>query len=260
MPTPKIILEFKDVYAAHEDGKEVLRGLNFQMFEGEILGLIGASGSGKSSLARLIIGDLQLSSGKVYFDGEELMAAAAGRSGRREKRIAMVFQDPNSALHPYKSIERQLKDVLTVSGQVELLRDRSAFVQLQRELGLDPELSKRYPIALSGGQKQRAAIACALLSRPQLLIADEAVSALDLSVQAQILNYFRFLHESRDFSTLFISHDLDVMAYLCDRIMVLEEGQIVEIAKTEELIRDPKSAVARDLLASAEVFQNEMRL
>ncbi len=245
------MLRFDQVQAGYEPNRPILKNLSFELKEGEILGLLGNSGSGKSTLARLLCGEIKAQAGHIYFDDEEVTMHLNQRKWRQKLRVSMVYQDPNSSLHPKKTLIQQFKECLIASGQREAAADEEKLDALQKSLGLDPSLSSRYPQTLSGGQKQRAAIACAMLVQPRLLIADEAVSALDLSVQAQILNYFRFLRESHQFSCLFISHDIDVLAYLCDRLMVLENGEIVEIKDTESLMKNPSSKAAQRLLKDA---------
>ena len=204
---------------------------------GEILGLVGESGSGKSTMANIIVRLISPDKGKIVFNGVEIssLSARAFRKFRRE--IQMVFQDPYSSINPKKSIGYLLKECLKIheKGMSDEEMERKVSESLD-EVGLDSSYAKRYPASLSGGQRQRVAIALALIIRPKLIVLDEPVSALDVSVEAQILNLLLDLRKKHGLTYLFISHDLNVVSYIADRIAVMYLGSIVELGKTEDIL------------------------
>lgn len=237
----KKLLEVKNLSASYEakkgffkksDEQEVLKNISFELFENEILGLVGESGSGKSTLAKAILGLLE------KYDGEII---------HYSDHSQMVFQDPYSSLNPEKTILWTLCEPLKAKGIKKDERESEALKMLDL-IGLGKEYAKRKPDELSGGQRQRVAIAAAVISRPKLIIADEAVSALDVTVQAQILKLLKKLKYEFNLSYLFISHDLDVVYQICDRVMVMKSGEIVEIANTEEIFENPKNEYTKLLL------------
>ena len=210
---------------------------SLEIERGEILGLVGESGSGKSSMANIIVRLISPDKGKIVFNGVEIssLSARAFRKFRRE--IQMVFQDPYSSINPKKSIGYLLKECLKIheKGMSDEEMERKVSESLD-EVGLDSSYAKRYPASLSGGQRQRVAIALALIIRPKLIVLDEPVSALDVSVEAQILNLLLDLRKKHGLTYLFISHDLNVVSYIADRIAVMYLGSIVELGKTEDIL------------------------
>lgn len=210
---------------------------SLEIERGEILGLVGESGSGKSTMANLIVRLISPDKGKIVFNGVEIssLPARAFRKFRRE--IQMVFQDPYSSINPKKSIGYLLKECLKIheKGMRDEEMERKVSESLD-EVGLDSSYAKRYPASLSGGQRQRVAIALALIIRPKLIVLDEPVSALDVSVEAQILNLLLDLRKKHGLTYLFISHDLNVVSYIADRIAVMYLGSIVELGKTEDIL------------------------
>jgi peptide/nickel transport system ATP-binding protein len=235
-------------------------GVNFSVFKGETLGVVGESGCGKSTLARLLMHLVPHDSGEVIFDGEEV-GAMRGLSMKEFRRaVQMVFQDSFSSLNPRLPIE----DSIAYGPQVHGMPKKQAKA-LARELlgkvGLKPELfAQRYPHELSGGQKQRVNIARALALQPRLLILDEAVSALDKSVEAQVLNLLRYLKRHFNLTYVFISHDLDVVQYISDRVLVMYLGEVVEIGPVDQIYENPKHPYTRALLASRLSFDPEERV
>ena len=227
---------FGDVRALSEASVEVATG--------EVLGVVGESGSGKSTLARVISGLEIPDAGTVSLDGRTL---PPGRRSRRPSEIQIVFQDPYSTLNPSFTVAQTLREALTSSGE----RDRTP-TDLLRLVDLDPELASRRPSQLSGGQRQRVAIARALAPNPQVLICDESVSALDVSVQAQILDLLTRLRDDLGLAMLFITHDLGVVARIANRVVVLRDGLIVERGETEQVLRSPRHDYTRMLVAAAE--------
>lgn len=210
---------------------------SLEIERGEILGLVGESGSGKSTMANIIVRLISPDKGKIVFNGVEIssLPARAFRKFRRE--IQMVFQDPYSSINPKKSIGYLLKECLKIheKGMSDEEMERKVSESLD-EVGLDSSYAKRYPASLSGGQRQRVAIALALIIRPKLIVLDEPVSALDVSVEAQILNLLLELRKKHGLTYLFISHDLNVVSYIADRIAVMYLGSIVELGKTEDIL------------------------
>ena len=216
---------------------------------GETLGLVGESGCGKSTLGKLLLGLIPATSGKVYFKGEDL-SRIKGKALRELRRgMEMIFQDPYASLDPRLSVGRIISEPLSAhrvggsrAGRVEIVRE------LMSQVGLRPEFYNRYPHQFSGGQRQRIGIARALALNPELIICDEPVSALDVSIQAQILNLLADLQAQRGLTYLFISHDLNVVRYLSDRVLVMFLGQICEASPTNALYTAPRHPYTRFLL------------
>jgi peptide/nickel transport system ATP-binding protein len=217
------VLQFTDVRKSF--GKvEVLRGVNLEVFQGEVLGLLGPSGCGKSTLCRILMQLEDAGSGNIKVN------LTSGQSG-----IQMIFQDPYSSLNPNMSVGKCLEEVLYVKQSHLSKKDRKEkALDLIQEVGLTSDSLEKYPHEFSGGQRQRISIARALASDPDILLCDESVSALDISIQAQILNLFSRLKQTRKLTYIFISHDLNVLNYMCDRIAVMQEGQIVSVKKPHE--------------------------
>ncbi|WP_298813138.1 ABC transporter ATP-binding protein [uncultured Roseibium sp.] len=233
-------------------------GISFDVRRRETFGIVGESGSGKTTLGRCIMRVLKPSSGSIVLrrkDGQEVDLCRSGKAELRDiwKDMRMVFQDPQSSLNPrlrvLEIVGQSLRKSEGLSGKD--LSERVA--QLLRQVGLRPEFLMRYPNAFSGGQRQRLGIARALATQPELIIADEAVSALDVSIQAQILNLLQDLQEEFSLTYVFIAHDLAVVEHICDRIAVMYLGQVVELAETEALFRAPKHPYTRALLDAVPV-------
>lgn len=226
---------------------------------GEIIGLIGESGSGKTTLGRAIIGLVQADSGKVIFDGIDLQRASKMQQQALRRRAQIIFQDPYASLNPKIPVGEQIAEPL----RVYKLRPAGEVTQRVAELltlvGLEPDHASRLPGAFSGGQRQRVAIARALALEPDLLVADEAVSALDLSVRGQILALLSQLREQLGLTVLFISHDIGAVRQLCDRIIVLYHGKVVETGSTSEVLNAPQDEYTRQLLAAAPDIQQALQ-
>lgn len=220
---------------------------------GETVGVVGESGSGKSTVARAALGLAPIHGGSVHVAGRDV--THLGTRGRRDlsRVMQVVFQDPNASLNPYLTVGRSLAEPLEVQGvRAGPARERQVAEALER-VGLSSEAAARYPAQFSGGQKQRIAIARALIVNPQLVICDEAVSALDLSVQAQILNLLVELQHERQLSYLFISHDIEVVRYVSGRLYVMCLGQVMETGPTPRVTADPAHPYTQELLDSAPV-------
>jgi ABC-type glutathione transport system ATPase component len=218
-----------------------VRGVNISIPRGTILGLVGESGSGKTTVGRLCLGLLRPTEGAVLFDNAPMLNPRAIKG-----RAAVVLQQPEWALNPRLRVGTSVAEPLTVLGVAKAERLERASESL-RQVGLDPTLLTRYPHELSGGQRQRASIARALITDPSFVVFDEAVSALDVSVQTQILNLIRSLQESRAFSALFISHDLAATRYVADRIAVMRLGEIVEAGDADRFYALPEHPYSREL-------------
>ena len=227
---------------------DVLKGVDVTIRKGETLGLVGESGCGKSTLARVLAGLLPATSGAVTFEGEDMEHLSPARWRQMRRRVQLVFQDPFGSLNPRRRVGSIIGDPFRIHN-VASGAERKAKVQEMMELvGLNPEHFNRFPSEFSGGQRQRIGIARALALKPSLIILDEPVSALDVSIQAQILNLMRKLQKEMDLTYLFISHDLSVVRHICDRIAVMDAGKIVEEAETEALYASPQHPFTRKLL------------
>ncbi|MBA2718345.1 MAG: ABC transporter ATP-binding protein [Chloroflexi bacterium] len=232
-------------------GFTAVRGLDLTIRRHETLALVGESGSGKSTTGRAIIRLTEATSGAVTFDGIDVRSASRRELRRLRERIQIVFQDPYSSLNPRKAVGAAIEEVLVVHRIGASARERRTLVTaLLADVGLGPEHARRYPHELSGGQRQRVGIARALAVDPELLILDEPVSALDVSVQAQIVNLLEDLQEARALAYLFIAHDLAIVHHIADRVAVMYLGEIVEEAAVDELFANPHHPYTRALLAS----------
>ncbi|WP_136619181.1 MULTISPECIES: ABC transporter ATP-binding protein [Mesorhizobium] len=228
-----------------------LDNIDLTLRRGETLGLIGESGSGKTTLGRAIMGLTRSASGKISFRGDDIASLSPAARKPYLRHLQMVFQDPYSSLHPRQTIGRSLEEPLRIQGTVERSERRQRVFDLLQRVGLDRSHAGLYPLHLSGGQRQRVAIARAIANEPDLIIADEPVSALDVSIQAQILNLLRDLQRETGMAMLFISHDLSVVRHLCDRIAVMYLGRVVEIGPTEDIIARPRHPYTAALLSAA---------
>lgn len=225
------------------------KGINFQIYRNDIVGIVGESGCGKSTLAKVMVGLQKPTSGEVLFKGEQL---GWGRSARKQmgKSVSVVFQDPATSLNPRMSVQQQLLDPLNVHG-VGSHNDRLSRVrELLSLVGLPQSALNVLPRQISGGQRQRVAIARALVLEPDVIIADEPTSALDVSVRAQVLNLLLDLKREMGLGLVFISHDINTVFYVSDRICVMLGGEIVEENTTEEIFGNPQHEYTRELLSA----------
>ncbi|AXV18392.1 ABC transporter ATP-binding protein (plasmid) [Neorhizobium sp. SOG26] len=230
---------------------KAVNSVDFTLGEGEFVGIVGESGSGKSSLARLVVGLDTPTDGKLTLAGRDVTANGNADRAYRRDYIQMVFQDPQSALNPRRRIGSIVTQANEATGAYNSQQERmNRASELLKEIGLPPDAAMRFPSQLSGGQKQRVNIARALCTLPKILVADEIVSGLDVSVQAQLLDLLLKLRDEHGFSMLFISHDLSVVRYLCDRVMVMYRGEVVESGRTEAVFSEPQHPYTRSLLAA----------
>ena len=241
------VLEVRHLNSYYEEGRailgrkgkrrQVLHDISFEIGQGEIVGLVGESGCGKTTLSRTILGMIG------DYEGEII---------HHSQRPQMVFQDPYSSLNPARSIGWILEEPLRAQGKLSPAERKEAVAKMLPRIGLGPEYASRRPQELSGGQRQRVSIASAVITRPGLVIADEPVSALDVTIQAQILELLVELQKEYNLSYLFISHDLNVVYQICSRVLVMKEGAIVEQNTVDELFAHPQHPYTRQLLAAAE--------
>jgi oligopeptide transport system ATP-binding protein len=224
--------------------------VSFTVLPGETLGLVGESGCGKSTLGRSILRLYEPTSGAVLFEGKNFLQSSGAELRKSRKDIQMIFQDPFAALDPRMTVGRILAQPFEIHTELTSSEVESRIKDLLSVVGLKPSHINRYPHEFSGGQRQRICIARAIALNPRLIIADEPVSALDVSIQAQILNLLKDLQQKLKLTYLFISHDLSVIEHLCDRIAVMYLGKIVEIAPREELFTNPKHPYTKALLAA----------
>ncbi len=231
-------------------GRIVLDGVDLDLHANETLALVGGSGAGKTTLARIVARLIEPDVGRVHFDGIDLLATRGGKLRALRRGLQIVFQDPLAALNPRATVGRLLADPLRVHGLVADHERPGAVHALLARVGLDAQFAQRYPHELSGGQRQRVNIARALATRPRLLILDEPVSALDVSVRAQILNLLLDVQREEGLAYLFISHDLAVVRAIADRVAVMADGRIVEQGAVESVFDAPQTAATRALVAA----------
>ncbi|WP_159585514.1 ABC transporter ATP-binding protein [Chelativorans xinjiangense] len=231
-----------------------LKDVSFSIPRGSVVGLVGESGSGKTTLGRCLLRLVEPSGGAVRFDGTDLLALGSAEMKRMRKRMQIIFQDPFSSLNPRMRVRDIIGEALVTHGIGKSRTERRDLTAgLLEEVGLKADHLSRFPHEFSGGQRQRIGIARALAVEPEFIVADEAVSALDVSVQAQILNLMQDLRERRSLTILFIAHDLSVVEYLCEEIVVLYLGRVVESGTARKLYAEPAHPYTRALLSAAPV-------
>jgi len=229
---------------------QALKDISFDLYSGETLGLVGASGCGKSTLAKVLVFIDPANRGEIYWQDTLIEENNKKQIKQLRKDMQFIFQDPYAALHPLKTIAAAIDEVLIVHTNFSPLERSERITALLTQVGLSPDFSNRYPHQLSGGQRQRVVIARALAVEPKVLLCDESVAALDISVQAQVLNLLNHLKKELKLSYLFVSHDLNVVKHMADRIIVMHQGCIVEENEADELYHNPQTEFSKSLLAA----------
>ena len=238
-----------------------VRGVSFDIYQGETFGLVGESGSGKTTIGRAIIRIYEMAGGEVFFKGQKINGKISKELDHEvTRKIQMIFQDPMASLN-----ERAKVDYIVSEGLYNVEKHLTAQERKEKvdavlaDVGLLPEFASRFPHEFSGGQRQRIGIARALIMQPEFIVADEPISALDVSIRAQVLNLLSELQKKRGLTYLFISHDLSVMRFICDRIAVIHKGRLVEMADTETLFRHPLHPYTQALLSAVPMPSPDMR-
>lgn len=247
------VLKVRDLEVTFGSGRHKFRavkGVSFDVYRGETFGIVGESGSGKTTIGRSIIRVYPASAGSIQFDGQEITGRISKELDRQiTQKIQMIFQDPMASLNERAKIDYIVSEGLQGRGLSKAEISEKVNKAL-RAVGLPPEFATRFPHEFSGGQRQRIGIARALIMDPEFIIADEPISALDVSIRAQVLNLMSQLQQERGLTYLFISHDLSVMRFICDRIAVVHKGEIVEMSDTETLFEHPTHPYTRALLSA----------
>ena len=230
---------------------KAVNNVSFDIFKGETFGLVGESGSGKTTIGRAIARINPTSAGEVWFKGEKINGKISRQLDRQVTRqIQMIFQDPMASLNERAKVDYIVSEGLYSGERITEAERKARVEKALAEVGLLPEFATRFPHEFSGGQRQRIGVARALIMQPEFIIADEPISALDVSIRAQVLNLLSELQKERDLTYLFISHDLSVMRFICDRIAVIHKGVLVELAETEQLFAHPLHPYTRALLSA----------
>ncbi len=231
-------------------GTRVVDGVSLAVQRGETLGLVGESGSGKSTVARMMLRLVEPTAGSVRFDGVDVLAAGARELRGLRRRMQMVFQDPFAALNPKMRVRQIVAEPFAIQGGFARAEVRARVLELLEDVGLEGDVLERYPHEFSGGQRQRINIARALALRPEFVALDEPVSALDVSVGAQVINLLKDLQRRHGLTYLFISHSMPLVRYLCDRVAVMERGRLVEVGDAVEVCERPREAYTQRLVAA----------
>ena len=255
MPENKeLLLSVKDMSICFGKGKNLFKAVNnvsFDIYKGETFGLVGESGSGKTTIGRAIIRINPTTSGDVIFKGQKINGKISKELDRQVTRqIQMIFQDPMASLNERAKVDYIVSEGLFSGERIPEEERKAKVAKALSEVGLLPEFASRFPHEFSGGQRQRIGVARALIMQPEFIIADEPISALDVSIRAQVLNLLSVLQKERGLTYLFISHDLSVMRFICDRIAVIHKGVLVELAETEKLFAHPLHPYTRALLSA----------
>jgi peptide/nickel transport system ATP-binding protein len=241
----------RGILARTVDHIHAVDGISFKVYRGQTLGLVGESGCGKTTAGRAILRLVEPTGGRVWLDGVGVASLGSGDLRQMRRRMQIIFQDPYGSLNPRMTVEAAITEPMVIQGigaNRKERRDRAA--ALLEEVGLQTAHLRRYPHEFSGGQRQRICIARAIAVEPEFLICDESVSALDVSVQAQVLNLLKRLQETRGLTYIFISHDLSVVKFMADMMAVMNAGKIVEFGPSEAIYRDPREAYTRKLISA----------
>ncbi len=239
---------------------KALNGVSFSLVRGKTLAVVGESGCGKSTLARQLTMIEPPTSGRLLVEGEDVAGADAAKLAQFRRRVQMVFQNPFASLNPRKTVEQTLSEPLVINAQMSAAERAGRVAQMMRTVGLRPEHAKRYPHMFSGGQRQRIAVARAMILDPRIVVADEPVSALDVSIQAQILNLFMDLQAQFKTSYVFISHNLAVVEHIADDVMVMYFGGVAELGDKKTIYAHPRHPYTRSLMsATPAIFEADRR-
>ncbi len=251
------LLDIRKLHLSYSSGRgckvRAVDGVSLSVKDGETLGIVGESGCGKSTLARALMGLARPDSGQIIFDGKDLLSLSAAELRRARLDFQMVFQDPYASLDPCMTVGRILAEAIDRRKKLTRAGMDARIAQMLEKVGLPTEAATRYPHEFSGGQRQRVAIARTLCTEPRLLVADEAVSALDVSVQSQILNLLSRLRREEGLAMLFISHDLSVVRHIADRIAVMYLGRVVEYGPAAEIMDQPLHMYTKALISASPV-------
>ena len=249
------LLQVRDMEVTFGKGKKkfvAVKGVTFDIYKGETFGLVGESGSGKTTIGRAIIRINPISAGEVTFKGQRISGKISRQLDKQvTQKIQMIFQDPMASLNERAKVDYIVSEgLINVHPDISKEEREAAVSKALSDVGLLPEFASRFPHEFSGGQRQRIGIARSLIMEPEFIIADEPISALDVSIRAQVLNLMSKLQKERGLTYLFIAHDLSVMRFICDRIAVIHKGVIVELSETEKLFADPMHPYTRALLSA----------
>jgi peptide/nickel transport system ATP-binding protein len=261
-----LVVEASGLVKEYAGGTRVVDGVSFAIGRGETLGLVGESGSGKSTVARMLLRLVEPTAGEVLFEGKDLLAADSRELRGLRRRMQIVFQDPFAALNPRMTVKQILAEPFAIhkAGKREEGRGKrnlnERLAEMLVEVGLDGSALARYPHEFSGGQRQRINIARALALRPEFLVLDEPVSALDVSVGAQVVNLLRDLQRRHGLTYLFISHSMPLVRYLCDRVAVMQRGRLVELGECEQVCDEPAHEYTVRLIAATPEMPGEREL
>jgi len=245
------VRNLKKYFGQYERPVRAVDDVSFEIAKGEVLGLVGESGSGKSTIGRALLKLIEPSAGELWFEGADLAPLSSRAMRPYRRRLQIIFQDPYASLNPRQRVGDTLSEAMATHDLHRGSARAARIAELLSLVGLAPEHAQRFPHEFSGGQRQRIGIARALAVEPQFIVADEPVSALDVSIQAQVINLLSDLRERFALTMLFISHDLDVVEYLCDRIVVLYLGKVMEVAPAKELYITPRHPYTEALLEAS---------